>query len=105
MPEACKAIGLKRPLLVTDPGLARLPMIADATTSLRRAGLDVGLFSDLRPNPVASNVEAGLRADRLRHDFAKPAQQYARTTEGATHDVISRALHPAGAGWPRQIRK
>jgi hypothetical protein len=50
-------------------------------------------------------VEAFLRADRLRHDLAKPAQQYARTAERATHDVISRALHPAGAGWPRQIRK
>ena len=36
-------------------------------------------------------VEAFLRADRLRHDLAKPAQQYARTTERATHDVISRA--------------
>ncbi len=50
-------------------------------------------------------VEAFLRADRLRHDLAKPAQQHARTAERATHDVISRALHPAGAGWPRQIRK
>ena len=30
LPDACKAVGLKRPLLVTDPGLAKLPMIADA---------------------------------------------------------------------------
>ena len=30
LPDACKAVGLKRPLLVTDPGLAKLPMISDA---------------------------------------------------------------------------
>ena len=62
--DACKAVGFKRPLLVTDPGLARLPMIADAVNGLRRAGIDVGLFSEVRPNPVASNVEAGLRTLR-----------------------------------------
>ena len=61
LPEACTATGLKRPLLVTDPGLARLPMIADALLSLRKAGIEVSLFSDCSPNPVASNVEAGIR--------------------------------------------
>ena len=60
LPEACKAVGLRRPLLVTDPGLARLPMIADAMTALRKAGIEVALFSDVKPNPVESNVEAGL---------------------------------------------
>ena len=54
-----KAVGLRRPLLVTDPGLAKLPMIADAMLGLRKAGLEVALFSDVKPNPVASNVERG----------------------------------------------
>ena len=60
LPEACKAVGLKRPLLVTDPGLAKLPMIADAMLALRKAGLEVALFSDVRPNPIARNVESGV---------------------------------------------
>jgi len=64
LPEACAAVGLKRPLLVTDPGLARLPMIESALAGLRKAGLGVGLFSDVRPNPVAANVEAGVRVLR-----------------------------------------
>src|ERR1051325_8287120 len=64
LPDACKAIGLKRPLLVTDPGLAPLPMIAEAMTGRRRAGIDVGLFSEVKPNPVAANVEAGIRTLR-----------------------------------------
>ena len=34
-------------------------------------------------------VEAFLRADRLRHDFAESAQQHARTAERATHGVRS----------------
>ena len=37
-------------------------------------------------------VEAFLRADRLRHDFAEAAQQHARTAERATHDVRSLGL-------------
>ena len=41
LPQACNAVGLKRPLLVTDPGLARLSMIADAMTALRKAGIEV----------------------------------------------------------------
>ena len=40
-------------------------------------------------------VEAFLRADRLRHHLAKPAQQHARTAERATHGVIPRATMPA----------
>src|SRR4051812_13963090 len=69
LPEACKAVGLKRPLLVTDPGLAKLPMIADAMTALRKAGIEVALFSEVKPNPVASNVEAGIRVLRAgKHD-------------------------------------
>src|SRR5215470_16945855 len=34
-------------------------------------------------------VKAFLRADRLRHDFAKATQQHARTTKRATHGVRS----------------
>ena len=42
-------------------------------------------------------VQAFLRADRLRHHLAKPAQQHARTAERATHDVIPR-VSPSGRG-------
>src|SRR5689334_24225080 len=69
LPDACKAIGLKRPLLVTDPGLARLPTIAGALGALRKAGLEASLFSDLRANPVAANVASGVSVLRAaKHD-------------------------------------
>ncbi|MFN9780089.1 MAG: iron-containing alcohol dehydrogenase [Alphaproteobacteria bacterium] len=62
--DACKANGITRPLFVTDPGLAGLPMTQMAFGSLKAAGLGAGLFSDIRSNPVDSNVEAGVRAMR-----------------------------------------
>ncbi len=67
--EACQAAGIARPLLVTDPGLAQLSMVAAALDWCRKAGLGVALFHDVKPNPVMPNVEAGLAAFRAgRHD-------------------------------------
>ncbi|MCP5367094.1 MAG: iron-containing alcohol dehydrogenase [Hyphomicrobiales bacterium] len=60
--DACKALGMARPLLVTDPGLAALPMVRDAIAANQAAGLPTGLFSDVRPNPVSANVEAGVKS-------------------------------------------
>jgi alcohol dehydrogenase len=62
--DAAKAAGVARPLFVTDPNLARLPMVADALASLHAAGLAATLFSDVRPNPVDSNIAAGVAAFR-----------------------------------------
>ena len=62
--EACQSLGMTKPLLVTDPGLAALPMIADALTANQAAGLPTGLFSDVKPNPVGRNVEDGIAAYR-----------------------------------------
>ena len=62
--EACKSLGMTRPLLVTDPGLAGLPMVADALAANQAAGLPTALFSDVKPNPVGKNVDDGLKAYR-----------------------------------------
>ncbi|WP_445679964.1 iron-containing alcohol dehydrogenase [Radicibacter daui] len=60
--EACKVAGMSRPLLVTDPGLAGLPMIAAAVEACKSAGLGIAVFSALKGNPVESNVYDGLKA-------------------------------------------
>lgn len=60
--EHCRATGIARPLLVTDPGLAALPMTADVVNQLRRAGLSVAVFVDVRANPAEANVMAGVKA-------------------------------------------
>jgi len=67
--DACHSLGFKRPLLITDPGLAALPMIREAIAANEAAGLPTGLFSDIKGNPVSRNVEDGLAAYRAgRHD-------------------------------------
>ncbi len=58
--EACKSLGMSRPLLVTDPGLAGLPMVTAAVAANAAAGLPTGLFSDIKSNPVGRNVEDGV---------------------------------------------
>ncbi len=67
--DAAKAAGIARPLIVTDPFLATQPMIAAAKAQLDAAGLPCAIFSDVKPNPVAANVEAGITVLRKgKHD-------------------------------------
>jgi alcohol dehydrogenase class IV len=64
LPDACRTLGMQRPLIVTDPGLAKLPMIANAAQVLGAAGLSAAVFSDIQANPVEANVTNGVAAFR-----------------------------------------
>ena len=64
LPEACRELGVERPLLVTDPGLAALPVVANAVGICEAAGLGCSVFSDVRGNPVEANVTEGVSAFR-----------------------------------------
>lgn len=64
LPEACAAAGLSRPLLVTDRGLADLPITAQALDILEAAGLGRALFAEVDPNPTETNLAAGRTAYR-----------------------------------------
>jgi len=54
--------GIKRPLFVTDANLVALPMTQSALATL--GGDGVALFSDVKSNPVESNIAAGVAAFR-----------------------------------------
>ena len=60
--EACTALGMKRPLLVTDRGLAAMPITQAALDQLDQAGLGRGLFAEVDPNPSDVNLRAGVQA-------------------------------------------
>lgn len=62
LPAVLASAGIARPLFVTDPGLAKLPVVADTLAILDKAGIEYGVFSDVRPNPVESNLAAGIAA-------------------------------------------
>jgi hypothetical protein len=59
-----RAQGLKRPLVVTDRGLAALPILGGIVDGLRAAGLDAAVFSEVGGNPSKSHVTAGVEAFR-----------------------------------------
>lgn len=58
--EHLKAQGVKRPLVVTDKGIAALPLLAQFVSEL--PGLDVATYADIWGNPVASQVTGGAAA-------------------------------------------
>jgi len=58
--EACKTTGMKNPLLVTDKGLARLPITQNALNIMDAAGLGRAMFSEVDPNPNEKNLAAGV---------------------------------------------
>jgi len=60
----CAAAGIARPMLVTDRGLADLPVTRRALDLMEGAGLGRALFADVDPNPDERNVAAGLAAYR-----------------------------------------
>ncbi|HMM63732.1 MAG TPA: iron-containing alcohol dehydrogenase [Mesorhizobium sp.] len=69
LPEVLEATGIRRPLFVTDPGLAKLPVVASTLKILDDAKIPYGVFSDVKPNPVESNLTAGIEVFKKgKHD-------------------------------------
>ena len=67
--QHCQAMAIKAPLLVTDPGLAALPVIMECHQQLKSAGLRAGVFSQIKGNPTGRNVEDGVAAFKAgKHD-------------------------------------
>ncbi|MFD3301405.1 iron-containing alcohol dehydrogenase [Aquipseudomonas alcaligenes] len=62
LPALCQSLGMQRPLLVTDRGLGTAPITTATLALLQGAGLGAAIFSDLKPNPVGANLDAGLAA-------------------------------------------
>ncbi|WP_375056438.1 iron-containing alcohol dehydrogenase [Zobellella sp. DQSA1] len=62
--EGCRRLGMGAPLLVTDPGLAALPMVPAIVAACREQGLEMAVFSAIKGNPNGENVAAGVAAFR-----------------------------------------
>ncbi|WP_257252494.1 iron-containing alcohol dehydrogenase, partial [Endozoicomonas sp. SESOKO3] len=56
LPAACIELGMKKPLIITDPGLSQLPMIQEARLLVSSALDGCGLFSGIKGNPTGENV-------------------------------------------------
>jgi alcohol dehydrogenase len=60
--DHCRDHGIQRPLFVTDPGLAAMAMVQRIVDDLKKAELGIGVFADVRPNPVEANIHEGVKA-------------------------------------------
>lgn len=64
LPDVLAELGARRPLIVTDVGLATHAMIRGAAAACRGAGLDAEVFANVESNPTGTNVERGVAAYR-----------------------------------------
>lgn len=62
--DACAAAGIKRPLLITDRGLADMQITTRTLDLLEAAGLGRAIFADVDTNPNEKNAAAGVKAFR-----------------------------------------
>jgi len=58
--EACVSAGITKPLLVTDKGLANLPITQSALDLIDAAGLGRAMFSEVDANPHEGNLAEGV---------------------------------------------
>ena len=56
--QACDALGVKNPLIVTDPGLLQTPIIEAVNSNL---STKTNVYSDVQGNPTGSNVTNGVK--------------------------------------------
>jgi len=57
---ACKELNIKRPLLITDSGLANSKMVKKTLEKLNNENIIQELYSNFKGNPTGSNVKEGV---------------------------------------------
>ena len=62
LPESCRKLNINKPLLITDNGLANAPIVQAALEIAKNAGMDIGLFTEVKGNPTGKNVMDGVSA-------------------------------------------
>ena len=58
--SCCLELKMTQVLLVTDPGLAKLPMVQDILDICVGAGLVIQVFCDIQANPTGDNIRCGV---------------------------------------------
>lgn len=58
--DVAAAAGWRRVLIVTDPGLARLPLLARLRSSMHASGIETDLFASVTADPPISTVDAAI---------------------------------------------
>ena len=64
LPAHLAALGVRRPLVVTDPGVAQAGIAGQVHAVLEAAGMRAERFEEVQPNPTDRDAERGLAAWR-----------------------------------------
>ncbi|MFQ1702491.1 iron-containing alcohol dehydrogenase [Loktanella agnita] len=62
LPGALAQVGITKPLLVTDRGLAGMEITQKTLTIMEEAGFGRAMFAEVDPNPTEKNLAAGVAA-------------------------------------------
>jgi choline dehydrogenase len=57
--DEAKALGMKRPLVVTDPGIVKAGLLERATAPLKAGNMGYAVFDKVAPNPPIAIVDEG----------------------------------------------
>ena len=57
---ACKALNIKKPLLITDRGLANSSMVKKTLEKLNNENIIQEVYSNVKGNPTGTNVNEGV---------------------------------------------
>lgn len=60
LPQCLNEVGVARPLIVTDPGLAQTDIVDKVTQTLQAKSISCALFAEVHPNPLIADVDAAL---------------------------------------------
>ena len=60
LPECLEQVGVARPLIVTDPGVAQTDIVDRVTQILQAKKISHALFAEVHPNPLIADVDAAL---------------------------------------------
>ncbi len=64
LPTACIELGMRAPLLVTDPGLANSVLVENTLALMHEEGIKTSVFCHIKANPTGEQVMDGVGAYR-----------------------------------------
>src|SRR4051812_29525911 len=57
LPSCVAEVGVRKPLLVTDPGLKKSELFSVIASVFENGAQDYAVFSEVHPNPIENDVE------------------------------------------------
>lgn len=86
LPQEISRLGLKKAFVATDKDLIKFGVADKVLDVLREASIPFEVFSDIKPNPTVSNVNAGVKA------FAESGADFILAIGGGSSIDTSKAI-------------